>query len=40
MRTRRLEQDGFRIIRFPNHYLNRNFDGVLDGIAHALGLPV
>jgi adenine-specific DNA-methyltransferase len=38
-RTARLERDGFRIIRFFNTELNMNFDGVLDGIAIALGLP-
>jgi very-short-patch-repair endonuclease len=39
-RTRRLAKDGFRVIRFPNHEVNANFDGVLDAIAVALGLPV
>ncbi|MBI1330097.1 MAG: DUF559 domain-containing protein [Alphaproteobacteria bacterium] len=35
-RTKRLEEDGFRVLRFPNHELNTNFDGVLEGIALAL----
>jgi very-short-patch-repair endonuclease len=39
-RTRVLAKDGFRVIRFPNHEVNANFDGVLDGIALALGLAV
>jgi len=39
-RTKKLETDGFRVIRFPNHQVNANFDGVLEGIALALGLPV
>ncbi len=39
-RSWRLEQDGFRILRFANQELNQNFDGVLDGIALALGLQV
>ena len=39
-RTKRLEADGFRILRFWNHELNENFDGVLDGIALAMGLPI
>jgi len=38
-RSRRLERDGFNIMRFSNHELNANFDGVLDAIALALGLP-
>jgi very-short-patch-repair endonuclease len=38
-RSRRLDRDGFRIMRLPNHELHANFDGVLDGIALALGLP-
>lgn len=38
-RSRRFDRDGFRIMRFPNHELNANFDAVLDGIAVALGLP-
>jgi len=38
-RTKRLASDGFRVLRFPNHELNGNFDGVLTGIAIALGLP-
>lgn len=39
VRTERLAADGFRVLRFPNHELNKNFDGVLTGIAVALGLP-
>jgi adenine-specific DNA-methyltransferase len=39
-RTKRLERDGFRVLRFPNHEINSNFDGVLDRIAHALSLPI
>ena len=38
-RTQRLEADDFRVIRFWNNELIENFDGVLDGIALALGLP-
>jgi very-short-patch-repair endonuclease len=38
-RTERLSTDGFRVLRFPNHELNGNFDGVLTGVAIALGLP-
>ena len=39
VRTERLAADGFRVLRFPNHEQNGNFDGVLSGIAIALGLP-
>jgi very-short-patch-repair endonuclease len=39
-RSRRFNKDGFRVLRFPNHELRENFDGVLDGIALMLGLPV
>ncbi|MBA2587368.1 MAG: endonuclease domain-containing protein [Alphaproteobacteria bacterium] len=39
MRTKRLANDGFRVLRFPNHQLNSNFDGVLTAIAIALGFP-
>ena len=39
-RTKRLEADGFKVIRFWNSELNDNFDGVLDAIALALGLPI
>ena len=39
-RTKRLETDGFRAIRFWNSELIENFDGVLDAIARALGLPI
>jgi len=38
-RTRRFESDGFRVLRFANHEVNSNFDGVLDGIERALALP-
>jgi very-short-patch-repair endonuclease len=38
-RTKRLAADGFRVLRFPNHELKSNFDGVLTAIAMALGLP-
>ncbi|HKB96733.1 MAG TPA: endonuclease domain-containing protein [Rhizomicrobium sp.] len=38
-RTERLADDGFRVLRFPNHELSGNFDGVLSGIAIALRLP-
>jgi very-short-patch-repair endonuclease len=31
-RTRYLETDGFRVLRFFNHELNANFDGVLEAI--------
>ena len=40
IRSRRLGHDGFRVLRFPNHELSENFEGVLDGIALALGLPI
>jgi very-short-patch-repair endonuclease len=35
-RTRFLGNDGFRVIRFPNHEVHRNFDTVRDAIAHHL----
>jgi very-short-patch-repair endonuclease len=35
-RTERLAADGFRVVRFWNHELNDNFDGVLEGIERAL----
>jgi very-short-patch-repair endonuclease len=35
-RTRCLNADGFRILRFWNHELIDNFDGVLEGIERAL----
>jgi very-short-patch-repair endonuclease len=38
-RTRRFKRDGFRILRFANHEVNSNLDGVLDAVARALGLP-
>ena len=31
-RTRYLEKDGFQVLRFFNHELNANFDGVLETI--------
>jgi adenine-specific DNA-methyltransferase len=31
-RTRHLEGDGFQVMRFFNHELNTNFDGVLEAI--------
>lgn len=37
-RTKRLAADGFRVIRFANHEVNENFEGVLDAIARALGI--
>jgi len=40
LRTQRLEADGFRVIRFWNNELIENFEGVLDTIALALGLPI
>ena len=39
-RTKILESDGFRVKRFWNIELVENFDGVLDGICLALGLPI
>jgi very-short-patch-repair endonuclease len=39
-RSKRLAADGFRVLRFPNREMNRNFDGVLDGIVLALGIPM
>lgn len=39
-RTKRLEADGFRVIRFWNNELIENFDGVLDAVALTLGLPI
>jgi very-short-patch-repair endonuclease len=35
-RTRRFERDCFRVLRFANHEVNGNFDGVLDSIERAL----
>jgi very-short-patch-repair endonuclease len=35
-RTKRLETDGFRVIRFTNTELIENFDGVLEGIERVL----
>jgi adenine-specific DNA-methyltransferase len=37
-RTQALEHDGFRVLRFPNHEVNTNFDGVLEAIARALNV--
>ena len=39
-RTKRLEADGFRVIRFWNNELVENFYGVLDSVALTLGLPI
>ena len=39
-RSKRLEADGYRVLRFWNHELNDNFACVLDGITLALGLPI
>jgi adenine-specific DNA-methyltransferase len=39
-RTKRIEVDGFKLIRFWNSELNENFDGALDTIALELGLPI
>jgi adenine-specific DNA-methyltransferase len=36
-RTRCLQQDDFRILRFANRAVNANLDGVLDAIARAMG---
>jgi adenine-specific DNA-methyltransferase len=36
VRNRRLERDGFRIVRFPNHELNTNLNDVLEGIERTL----
>ena len=36
-RTRFLEGDGFRVVRFPNHEIHRNLDIIRDAIAHHLG---
>jgi len=38
-RTRRFARDGFRVLRFANHEVNANFDGVLDAIERSLGSP-
>jgi very-short-patch-repair endonuclease len=35
-RTQALAGDGFRVLRFANHEVNANFDGVLEAIARAL----
>ncbi|HEX3756391.1 MAG TPA: DUF559 domain-containing protein [Rhizomicrobium sp.] len=37
-RTRALAHDGFQVLRFPNHEVNQNFDGVLEAVARALGI--
>ncbi len=39
-RTKRLETDGFKVIRFWNNELIENFEGVLDAVALTLGLPI
>jgi very-short-patch-repair endonuclease len=38
-RTRRLEADGFRVLRFWNADVFQNTEGVVDTIRHAAGLP-
>jgi adenine-specific DNA-methyltransferase len=35
-RTQALGRNGFRVLRFPNHEVNGNFNGVLEAIARAL----
>ena len=35
-RTRRLEKDGFRVVRFPNHEVHRNFQHICEAITHHL----
>ena len=35
-RTKFLEGEGFRVLRFWNHEVNQNFEGVLDAILRAL----
>ena len=36
-RTKRLARDGFRVLRYANQEVNQNLDGILEGIARALG---
>ena len=38
-RTRFLEKEGFRVLRFPNHEMRRGFDSVRNAIAHHLQTP-
>jgi len=35
-RSRRFARDGFNVLRFANHEVNANFDGVLDTVERAL----
>src|SRR5437763_99187 len=39
-RTRYLESRGYRVIRFSNHDVGSNLEGVLMAIAEVLGLPL
>ncbi len=39
-RTKFLESDGFKVIRFWNYEVIENFEVVLDAVALVLGLPV
>jgi very-short-patch-repair endonuclease len=36
IRTQALEQDGFRVVRFPNHQVSTNLDVVLETIERLL----
>ena len=36
IRTEFLEQDGFQVVRFPNHQATTNFDGILETIERYL----
>jgi very-short-patch-repair endonuclease len=38
-RTKALEAQGFRVVRFWNADVFLNFEGVIDNIRHAAGLP-
>ena len=35
-RTQLLEQDGFQVVRFPNHHVTADFDSVLEAIERYL----
>ncbi len=35
-RTEKLEADGFRVVRFPNHEIKDIFDGVLEAIERCI----
>jgi very-short-patch-repair endonuclease len=37
VRSRKFQRDGFKVLRFSNHELLTNFEGVLEGIVRALG---